>query len=82
MRRDFFGSDGDTDRRISSACVSTAAVQAPRADLDARDRAGIGRLVGDVRPDLIVHCAARALKISRPGAPLRRLSDVNAGAGR
>jgi CDP-paratose 2-epimerase len=57
MRRDFFGQDGDTTwnlerlRRVTRRFV--------HHDVDVRDRAAIASIVGECRPDLIVHAAAQ-----------------------
>ncbi|HZR22003.1 MAG TPA: NAD-dependent epimerase/dehydratase family protein [Vicinamibacterales bacterium] len=58
MRRDFFGPDGDTtpNLRRLAASVSSRFVHHP---LDIRDRNGVMRLIADVRPAAIVHCAAQ-----------------------
>jgi CDP-paratose 2-epimerase len=67
MRADFFGSDADTTwnlRQLQSTC--------PRFEhhsLDIRDRAAMVKVVRDVRPDLLIHCAAQPshdLASSRP----------------
>ena len=57
MRRDFFGPDGDTRWNLERLRAATRHFTAH--DLDVRDRAGLARLVRDVRPDLVVHCAAQ-----------------------
>jgi CDP-paratose 2-epimerase len=57
MRRDFFGEDGDTTANLTRLLASTK--RFTHHDIDVRDRAGLGRLLAEVRPDLIVHCAAQ-----------------------
>jgi CDP-paratose 2-epimerase len=57
MRRDFFGEDGDTTANLTRLLGSTK--RFTHHDIDVRDRAGLGRLIAEVRPDLIVHCAAQ-----------------------
>ncbi len=57
MRRDFFGEDGDTTANLERLLGSTK--RFTHHDIDVRDRAGLGRLIAEVRPDLIVHCAAQ-----------------------
>ncbi|MFN8525959.1 MAG: NAD-dependent epimerase/dehydratase family protein [Chloroflexota bacterium] len=57
MRREFFGADGDTTanhRRLVSTTPSY--VHRP---LDIRDRAAMMTLVAELRPKLIIHCAAQ-----------------------
>ena len=57
MRRDFFGPDGDTTGNLERLRASTERFR--HEGLDVRDRAGVARLVEEVRPDLIFHCAAQ-----------------------
>jgi CDP-paratose 2-epimerase len=67
MRRDFFGETGDTTWNLER--LRRSARRFEHHDLDIRDREGILGLVADVRPDLIVHCAAQPshdLAASRP----------------
>jgi CDP-paratose 2-epimerase len=67
MRADFFGPEGDTTwnlKRLEEAC--------PRFEhhpLDIRDRPAMLRILGDIQPDLVIHCAAQPshdLAKSRP----------------
>lgn len=67
MRADFFGPPGDT-RWNQRRLVSTLGCF-HHHEIDIRDRAGVEALVGTVRPDAIVHCAAQPshdLAASRP----------------
>jgi CDP-paratose 2-epimerase len=67
MRRDFFGEHGDTTWNLERLQASTR--HFTHHALDVRDRAGIAQLVEEVRPALIVHCAAQPshdLAASRP----------------
>jgi CDP-paratose 2-epimerase len=67
MRRDFFGDDGDTTWNLERLRGATR--QFEHYDIDIRDRARVLRLVDEVRPDLVVHCAAQPshdLAASRP----------------
>ena len=57
MRRDFFGPDGDTTANLERLLEVTAHFE--HHPLDIRDRAGLAGLVAEVRPDLVVHCAAQ-----------------------
>jgi CDP-paratose 2-epimerase len=76
MRRDFFGPDGDTTANLER--LRESSVRFRHHGLDVRDRAGIGRLVDDVRPDLIVHCAAQP---SHDLAARRPFDDFDVNAG-
>jgi CDP-paratose 2-epimerase len=67
MRRDFFGEHGDTTWNLDRLRGATKRFE--HHDLDVRDRDRLSRLVADVRPALIVHCAAQPshdLAASRP----------------
>ncbi len=67
MRRDFFGEHGDTTWNLER--LRAEAQRFEHHDLDVRDRAGIAAIVAEVRPQLIVHCAAQPshdLAASRP----------------
>jgi CDP-paratose 2-epimerase len=57
MRMDFFGPDGDTTANLERLVRTTK--RFTHHAVDVRDRAGVARLVGEVRPDLVVHCAAQ-----------------------
>ena len=67
MRREFFGADGDTTENLQRLVDATERFE--HHGLDVRDRDGVARLVREVRPDLVVHCAAQPshdLAASRP----------------
>jgi CDP-paratose 2-epimerase len=67
MRREFFGEHGDTTWNLERIRAATKRFE--HHDLDIRDRGAIARLVGEVRPALIVHAAAQPshdLAASRP----------------
>jgi CDP-paratose 2-epimerase len=67
MRRDFFGEHGDTTWNLERLRGQTRRFE--HHELDIRDRAGIAELVGRIRPELLVHCAAQPshdLAASRP----------------
>jgi len=57
MRREFFGPDGDTTGNLRRLQEETRHFR--HHSLDIRDRHGVGRLVHEVRPALIVHSAAQ-----------------------
>ena len=67
MRGDFFGPQGDTrwnQKRLSEKFKSFIHIE-----LDIRNREGIQKCIGEIRPDLIVHTAAQPsheLASSRP----------------
>jgi CDP-paratose 2-epimerase len=57
MRFVFFGSDGDTEwkrRELVETCSRYKHIH-----LDIRDREGIMRVFEDLKPDLVIHCAAQ-----------------------
>src|SRR5260370_20500921 len=67
MRADFFGPEGDTtwNLRMLQSCCERFHHHA----LDIRDRAAMFRVFREVKPDLIIHCAAQPshdLAKSRP----------------
>ena len=76
MRRDFFGPDGDTTPTLERLRRTTSRFE--HHDLDVRDRAGIGRLVRETRPELIVHAAAQP---SHDLAAQRPFDDFDVNAG-
>lgn len=57
MRRSFFGPDGDTSWNLHRLKHTTTRFS--HNDLDIRDRDAILGLIREVRPDLIIHCAAQ-----------------------
>jgi len=57
MRRDFFGEHGDTTWNLRRLEQATRRFE--HHDLDIRDRDGVGRLVAESTPELIVHTAAQ-----------------------
>lgn len=67
MRREFFGADGDTTWNLDR--LRRTAGRFTHHDLDIRDRERISQLFGEVRPQLVFHCAAQPshdLAASRP----------------
>jgi CDP-paratose 2-epimerase len=63
MRRHFFGPSGDT--RWSRDRLIAKFSNFAHYDMDVRDRAAVQELVKEVRPEAIVHCAARRLSIGK-----------------
>lgn len=57
MRAEFFGVDGDTTWKKKE--LETNCKRYKHASVDIRDRIAIQRLYEEVKPDLIVHCAAQ-----------------------
>ncbi len=57
MRRDFFGPDGDTTWNLRRLQEMTRCFE--HHDLDIRNREGVLDFMAEIRPDLIIHCAAQ-----------------------
>jgi CDP-paratose 2-epimerase len=67
MRREFFGEHGDTTWNLDR--LVRAVPRFVHHDLDVRDQQGVDALMAELRPALIVHCAAQPshdLAASRP----------------
>lgn len=76
MRADFFGKDGDTTwtlRRLQDNCK-----QFEHRALDIRNRESMMRVVGEIKPDLLIHCAAQP---SHDLAKFRPFDDFDVNAG-
>jgi CDP-paratose 2-epimerase len=76
MRRDFFGERGDTTWNLER--LRTATRRFTHRALDIRDRGGVLSLVAELKPDLIVHCAAQP---SHDLAAARPFDDFDVNAG-
>jgi CDP-paratose 2-epimerase len=57
MRRDFFGPDGDTTWNLKR--IQRITRRFTHHALDIRDRQGMLNVVADLKPHLIIHCAAQ-----------------------
>src|SRR5437773_465299 len=57
MRADFFGPKGDTNWNL--ARLKSATKNFHHTNLDIRDRAGVRKIIADIKPNLIVHAAAQ-----------------------
>src|SRR5688572_30528266 len=57
MRRTFFGPDGDTSWQQAQLVSDCRHYE--HHDCDIRDRNRIAELFRDIRPDVIIHCAAQ-----------------------
>lgn len=57
MRADFFGPGGDTRWRLGRLCEQFP--EFDHRDADIRDRAGMQKLIADLRPNMIIHAAAQ-----------------------
>ncbi|MFQ3683981.1 NAD-dependent epimerase/dehydratase family protein [Roseiflexus sp.] len=57
MRRDFFGPDGDTLWNLKRLQRTTR--RFTHHTLDIRDRQGMLKIVADLKPHLVIHCAAQ-----------------------
>ena len=77
MRRVFFGADGDTSWNLTRLLQTTR--QFTPHHLDIRDRDAMLRLVDDLRPNLIIHCAAQPSHDLAKDCPFENY-DINAGA--
>jgi CDP-paratose 2-epimerase len=75
MRAEFFGPDGDTRPNLERLLRETENFR--HHDLDVRDRAGVDRMIAEVRPELVVHCAAQP---SHDLAARRPLDDFDTNA--
>lgn len=76
MRRDFFGPDGDTSWNLARLQKSTT--RFTHHPLDIRDRAGVLALFREIKPDLVLHCAAQPSHDLAKDRPFDDF-DVNAG---
>jgi CDP-paratose 2-epimerase len=57
MRAQFFGPDGDTDwnrRNLEECCKSFT-----HRNVDIRDRQGVLKMVEEIHPEFVIHCAAQ-----------------------
>src|SRR5438552_12871874 len=57
MRADFFGPKGDTSWNLARLKSATKNFQ--QTNLDIRDRAGVAKIIAQVKPNLIIHAAAQ-----------------------
>ncbi len=57
MRAEFFGPDGNTDWRRKELEANCKKYR--HFNIDIRDRQAIAKVMDDVKPDLIIHCAAQ-----------------------
>ena len=76
LRMEFFGTDGDTRANLERLLAETTRFE--HHELDIRDRDGVSDVVGEVRPSLIVHCAAQPSHDLAARLPFVDF-DVNAG---
>lgn len=76
MRREFFGSDGDTTWNLKRLREVTQRFS--HHDLDIRDRRAMLELVRTSRPNLIIHCAAQPSHDLAKDRPFEDF-EINAG---
>jgi CDP-paratose 2-epimerase len=76
MRRDFFGADGDTAWNLERLRRSTSHFSHHNQDI--RDRQAMLNLIAELRPNLIIHCAAQPSHDLAKDRPFDDF-DVNAG---
>jgi CDP-paratose 2-epimerase len=75
MRREFFGPKGDTTWNLERLLETTRGFA--HHGLDIRDRAGVLRLFEELRPDVVIHCAAQPSHDTARDIPFEDF-DVNA----
>jgi CDP-paratose 2-epimerase len=76
MRARFFGSDGDTTWNLRRLQDETRSFN--HHPLDVRDRGDMLKLVKEVRPDYVVHCAAQPSHDLAASMPIEDF-EINAG---
>src|SRR5690348_12187982 len=76
MRRDFFGEKGDTSWMLRRLKEQTRHFTHVPADI--RDRVAMLKLISEVRPEILIHCAAQP---SHDLAAQRPLDDFDVNAG-
>jgi CDP-paratose 2-epimerase len=76
LRMELFGADGDTRANLERLLAHTRRFD--HHELDIRDREGVSKVVVEVRPGLIVHCAAQPSHDLAARLPFVDF-DVNAG---
>lgn len=76
QRAQFFGERGDTRWNQRQLAVDLGNFQ--HHELDIRDRLGVRQLIEDLRPDVIVHCAAQPSHDKAADIPFDDF-DINAG---
>jgi CDP-paratose 2-epimerase len=72
----FFGPEGDTSWSLKR--LRSSIVEYTHFDIDIRDRAGVLKLMADVKPDVIVHTAAQPSHDRAAAIPFEDF-DTNAG---
>ena len=77
MRQVFFGADGDTSWNLRRLLRTTD--HFTPHDMDIRDRDAMLTLVGNLRPNLIIHCAAQPSHDLAKDCPFENF-DINASA--
>ena len=75
MRREFFGADGDTSWNLER--VKHLAKRFRHVNADIRDRGRILSLMEELKPDLIIHCAAQPSHDLAASVPFKDF-EVNA----
>ena len=76
QRARFFGPQGDTTWNLMRLREEVSGFV--HHELDIRDRDGVARLIGEVRPELIIHCAAQPSHDLAAQIPFDDF-DINAG---
>ncbi|MCC9608050.1 NAD-dependent epimerase/dehydratase family protein [Blastopirellula sp. JC732] len=76
MRMDFFGRDGDTTRTLNR--LQSVTQRFTHHNLDIRNRELVASTIADLKPDLLVHCAAQPSHDLAKDRPFDDF-DINAG---
>ena len=75
MRKEFFGKDGDTSWNLER--VKNATQNFHHHEIDIRDRVEVLNLIEELKPELIIHCAAQPSHDLAASVPFKDF-DVNA----
>lgn len=75
MRKEFFGEDGDTTWNLER--VKNATQNFHHCEIDIRDRVEILNFIEEIKPEMIIHCAAQPSHDLAASVPFKDF-DVNA----
>src|SRR4051812_42087493 len=74
-RMSYFGGDGDTGRTLARLCAEVRRFD--HHAVDVRDAGAVAELVGTLKPDIVIHCAAQP---SHDWATRRPVEDFSVNA--